>query len=98
MAKFLVSEMQINQDPGKTICATPQLGYIMSCIYRELFNICPEAKNDPECIEIQKFMERCPNRRHPPLRPNGQKTASKDRLGEAMKQAIRDPKEIGSIE
>lgn len=93
-----VSETEIAQDRGKTTCATPQLGYIMSCMHKELFSLCPEAKPEPECIEIQKFLERCPNRKQPPFRQNNQKTASKDRLGEAMKEAIRDPKEIGSIE
>lgn len=70
----------------------------MSCIHKELFSLCPEAKPEAECIEIQKFMEKCPNRKQLPFRQNNQKMASNDRLGDAMKEAIRNPKEIGSIE
>lgn len=86
------SESEFTQDAGKTECSTLQFGFIMSCLYKELFKLCPESKPDAECKEIKETMEKCP-RLKPPLRQSLKQRVGnlkRDRLGEAMSEIIRD--------
>lgn len=78
-------------DAGKAECATPQYGFILSCIHRDLFKVCPEVKKDAECKEIKEFMEKCPSKT-PPLKQNQQNhtRVAKDNLADAIKNIIKD--------
>lgn len=71
---------------------------ILGCIYQEIFKACPESKPDSECKEIKDFMEECPMAQPPAYqkKPRSAKI-TKDNLGDAMREVIRDPKQIGQV-
>lgn len=86
-----VADNDFKQDHGKVECSTPQYGFLISCIHQELFKVCPETKSDADCKEVKEFMEKCP-KQQPPLKQAKLRSTrmSKDNLGDAMKDTIKD--------